>query len=561
MVALAATGCGTWVDEPSPDSEPDELATSAVIPPVQERYCASIHAVLIARAERLGDCTAAPIGATPLSALGEGCAGLTADTCAQEHYDHPELYTKNAGHGSFDLHYLPASNTLKCADGTKPHYYYSPGSDSTKWIIYQNGSSGKCGRGKDRLGNFYEPGQGCYDLFDTTMGDPKDGDGNTGFARKLWWEGSGILDGNPVNVDFYTWNRVWVPSCSNDQYQGSADHPTELVYDGGSRDWYAPLYSHGFDIVTSVIEDLASGARATNLADAELVMLYGSSGGAGGLLMTLDAKAEHVRTVSAARVVGLLDSRAEPNLSGAEGLFDVAPCGSIFAADCPTGYSSPPNGTDVGANNLVFDATAYQPYDPVTCPGCASARTKPEWWGNLLDESCVAAHPINSSACYDGYHVLYNHTATPVFHATSLRDHNQYNNGIEYASVAMGDEYSFASIENYPDCGPLPRERVIAQLDSYWHNRDNVGGGAHGDSHDAGPIGIWAIDWADHEITKESGIFNDAALGGVTLSAAVYDWAVNEAEVFLIDAPEYGLSRVGPSSNERVNRCIGSPPP
>src|SRR5678816_467010 len=298
LLVVLAAGCGTWLEpEPPPGPEPEELTSAAAA--VGNRYCANIHAVLIAQAEGLGNCTTKTISAAPLSVLGAGCAGLTADACAQEHFDHAAMYMNPAGSGSFGLHYLPDTSTLKCADGTKPHYYFSSGTDATRWIIYQNGSSGKCAREKDRLGNFYEAGENCLNYF-------AGGDGNTGFRRKARWEGSGILVGNFVNVDFHTWNRVWIPSCSNDQYQGSTDHPSELVLHTASKDWYAPLYSQGLDIVTSVIDELAGGAVSMDLANATLVMLYGSSGGAGGYQMTLDAKADHVASVSSARVVGLL---------------------------------------------------------------------------------------------------------------------------------------------------------------------------------------------------------------------------------------------------------------
>ncbi|HZJ16713.1 MAG TPA: hypothetical protein VFD27_16795, partial [Chthoniobacteraceae bacterium] len=215
-------------------------------------------------------------------------------------------------------------------------------------------------------------------------------------------------------------------------------------------------------------------------------------------------------------------------------------------------YNVPPHGTDVGAG-FDFDTTAYQPYDPVTCPGCGTAREKTMWWGNNLDASCVALHPNNLDACYDGYHVMYHHTATPIFHATSLRDHNQYNGPIEHVTVAEGDHVTFQSLET-SNCGTLPRERVSAQLAAYWTYRDGAGG-AHGDSHGAGPIGIWAIDWSDHEITKESGIFNDAQLDGVTLSAAILDWAVNETPIFLLDMPGYATRTVDPTIAEKVNTC------
>jgi hypothetical protein len=267
--------------------------------------------------------------------------------------------------------------------------------------------------------------------------------------------------------------------------------------------------------------------------------------------MVLDAEAAHVATLSSSRVVGLLDSRAEPNLAGAEGLFDAASCSSIFAADCPGNFNVPPIGTDIGAG-FAFDTSAYRPDG--ACPGCGTARVKTTWWGNNIDASCVSYHSGDPTPCYDGYHVVYEHTATPVFHATSLRDRNQYNNGLEYVTVAEGDHVTFQSLEVPPNCGVLPRERVIKQLDAYAAFRDGAGG-AHGASHGAGPIGIWAIDWCDHEITKTAGIFNDARLDGFTLSAAILDWAVNLTPFRLIEAPGHATRTANPTSVEKINTC------
>jgi hypothetical protein len=545
---LAATAAGFAIGCTDPDALApglvDSLGSGPSVVPVNA--CGSIHAVLIATSEGLADCTTAAIASPPLSPLGDRCDGLTADECAQEHYARAELHVRPRGRGSFELRYLPAELGLHCADGTRPHYYVSPGAgaDASRWIIYQNGSSGKCVRRKDHDGVFREAGPDCFAQFASGAGD-------SGFARKERWEGRGILDGGARNVDFRDWNRVWIPSCSNDQYQGSIDHPSERVLTSAVAEWHAPLFSRGFDIVMAVIDQLAVGAEVNDLSDATLVMLYGSSGGAGGMQMTLDAKAEHVAAVSSARVVGLLDSRAEPNLAGAEGLFDGTSCGSIFAADCPASFDLPPGGTDLTAG-FAFDTSAYQPAT-AACPGCGTGRLSAEWWGNNLDESCVDHHGAASTPCYDGYHVVYEHTSTPVFHATSLRDHNQYNNPIEYVAIAEG-EVSFQSLET-ASCGALPRERVIGQLDAYAAFRDAAAGGAHGASEDAGPIGIWAIDWVDHEITKDAGIFNDAALDGITLSAAIRDWAVAETPVQLVEAPGHATRTAAPTIPEKTNHC------
>jgi hypothetical protein len=528
-----ATGCQTELAS-------DQSGEASAV--VQVKNCANIHAAVIAKAELLTACTGVVISSPPLSTLGLGCAGLSPDACAQEHYDHPELYVRPGGVGSFDLHYLPATLGLKCADGSRPHFYFSPGTDDTKWMLYHNGSSGKCALQKDRAGTYYSAGKACYDHF-------AGGEGNTGFHRREHWEGEGIMNGGPRNVDFRDWNRVWIPSCSNDQYQGSVDHVSETVLQEGMRTWRAPLYSRGHDIVKAVMGELAGGTTVRDLTNAKLVMLYGSSGGAGGVQMVLDAEKAKVASLTSARVVGLLDSRAEPNIAGAEGLFDGAGCGSIFAADCPGNFDVPPVGNDIGAP-FPFDTSAYLP--DTACAGCGTARLKADWWGANLDASCLAFHAGNPMPCYDGYHVVYEHTSTPVFHATSLRDHNQYNNPIEHVTVA-GGEISFQSLE-VANCGALPRERVARQLDAYATFRDGAGG-AHGASKGAGPIGIWAIDWVDHEVTKEAGIFNDAELDGFTLSETILEWAMNLTPFVLIEGPGHATRTANPTSMQRVNTC------
>lgn len=63
-----------------------DLVTSAAAA-VGNRYCANIHAGLIAQAEALGNCTTKTVSAAPPSVLGAGCAGLTADACAKEHFE------------------------------------------------------------------------------------------------------------------------------------------------------------------------------------------------------------------------------------------------------------------------------------------------------------------------------------------------------------------------------------------------------------------------------------------------------------------------------------------
>jgi hypothetical protein len=480
-------------------------------PPLPVVNCNSIHAVRIAQENGLSSCTSPLDSNTGL--FDQGCSGLLtgANGCADEHYNNPELYVDSGGNGSYDLYYLPELNTLRCADGTKPHFYYDPaGSNSSnadKWIIYHNGSSGKCSPKLDRTGVSTPAGPGCFHYF-------ADGGGNSGYHQGEHWSGKGILSDHEDNGLFRDWNRVWIPSCSNDQYQGTipGSHPPQSVSDEGGIDWHAPLWSQGHDIFEAVIDELA---LSQGMTDANLVVLYGSSGGA--------------------------DARSEPNLSGAEGIFDDNPgCESIYDAGC-LDFDWPPVGVENAG--FSFDTTAYQP--TTSCLGCGTARHETDWWGGAVDASCLAYHSADTRYCYDGYHVMYHHIGTPVFLSASLRDKNQYDGSIEYVDLLGGDNVTFQSLET-SNCGELPRRRVIAQLRAYRQYRDDLVQGAHGEANGAGPIGVWAIDWSDHEITKDDCTFLDAELDYTSLDRAFYDWAVYEDEIFLVEHPQGALRTASP---------------
>jgi hypothetical protein len=108
-----------------------------------------------------------------------------------------------------------------------------------------------------------------------------------------------------------------------------------------------PLFSRGHDIVKAVMDDVAGGATVRDLTNANLVMIYGSSGGAGGLRMMLDAEAAHVATVSQAPGGGALGFTRRTEPRGRRGAVRRSELLERLRGGCPGTFNVPPFGTDV----------------------------------------------------------------------------------------------------------------------------------------------------------------------------------------------------------------------
>jgi hypothetical protein len=488
--------------------------------------CESIHAVRIALEEGLGDCdrtvmttlvgrsSGGPLADLANPAWHADCLGLTANGCAARHFEHPER-TVQGRTGDQALRFLDTK--LRCSDGTRPAYYLAPGSGAGagKWVIYLNGSSGRCGSGVDRAsGTLIDLGQRCFDAYVI-------GEADSAFLLREAKTGDGIM--SPVAANpFHDWNRVHIPSCSNDQYQGRRAHRLLEVASAPDR-YRAAVFTQGHLIVQEVLLDLA---RRGTLGQADTVVLHGVSGGAGGLIATLDEQAAYTSTLLGpdARVVALLDSRgAEPGLDNSEARFDdpLVTCPSIFAADCAgQGFDQPPQGVD-GAG-FAFDRSAYLPH-AAAHPTRGGVREQARAWDSPLDVECEQVHGREGPECFDVNHVLFNHLRTPVFVATSISDSNQWNNPIEMLGEAQA-ETSWQAL----DCGASPGLQYIAharnQLVSYARDRDNPSGGADGESHGRGPIGVWAPQVWDHVLAHDRCKFGALTVGGVTLAQAFSRW-------------------------------------
>jgi hypothetical protein len=523
--------------------------------------CYNIHAVQIAVEEGLADCDTARmptlIGRTsggPWAAFADpswhdDCIRLTANECAALHRARPERTLTSLGGGNMAVVFPRTSE--QCTDGTRPAYYYAPGSGAgaNRWVIYLNGSSGKCGVSVDREAGEVQPfGERCFDNIVS-------GEADSSFLLRGAKDASGILSASPRSR-FADWNRVHVPSCSNDQYQGQRIQRDVIVASVGGRDYSADVFSRGHLIVRDVLSDLAHNE---SFAAAELVVLNGASGGAEGLIMTLDSLADHARTLLElhpdASIVGLIDSRGtEPSADNSEASFDDPSirCGSVFAADCNgRGFDRLPWGTDLGG--FGFDLTAYLPHS-AEHPTWGHVYETVHGWTSALDAECLAAHGARGARCQDATHVLYNHLKTPVFVAASLSDSNQWNNPIEFLAEDQATT-TWQALDCAEPIGGRYIEHARNQIVSYVRDRDNPAGGADGESHGSAPIGVWAPRIWDHIFSQDRCKFSALTVAGVSLEDAFSSWLDGNV-VALIDG--YDGATTGTECGTPQPRCPAS---
>lgn len=418
----------------------------------------------------------------------------------------------------------------QCTDGTRPAYYYAPGTGSgaQRWVIFLNGSSGKCGASVDREAGVVLPlGERCLDNIVS-------GEADSSFLLQATKAADGILSAAPGNP-FANWNRVHILSCSNDQYQGQRiqhDVPVKTIR---GRDYTAKVFFRGHLIVREVLSDLA---KNETFAAAEQVVFNGASGGAEGLIMTLDGLAAHARTLlrseQGATIVGLIDSRGtEPGPDNSEARFDdpFITCSSVFAADClGRGFDNPPRGTD--QSGFRFDLTAYRPHS-AEHPTSGGVHEKLESWRSALDEECLIVHGARSERCQEAGHVLFHHLKTPVFIAASISDSNQWNNPIEFLAEDQPTS-TWQGLDCADPAGARYIEHARNQIVSYARDRDNPAGGADGEARGSAPIGVWAPQLWDHIFSQDRCKFSSLTVAGVSLADAFSSW-LRGSTVVLID--------------------------
>lgn len=532
-----AGACFCFPDQdgaPSPTTADTADATS----------CVSLHAARIALEHGLEHCHEPLPAIDPKSwavratlPAPHPCDGLSPNDCAEHFVANPEDLLRPVKAGG-QMRHVFLDTDARCSDGTPPLAYYRParaGSDQDHWLFFFHGTNLGCRDSVDRLTGTLTPlGETCWSQYGpreglhTPVGAPTE-------IRK-----GGILNpllpGNP----FADWNVVHLLQCSNDLSSGDVTVPTHLTGRADQAfDYDAPVHAHGARIVRDLFAHFAGPERPVadrNLADADQIVLAANSGGGLYLSTHLDRVAAEVTAVApVASVEGIVDAYAPPSTMVLEAGFDGGTrCLSLFEADCdPADFDVPNEGVDP-ETGLGFDDSAYLPYDPVIPKGTYAGgfvRERFEGWNAPVDTSCAAIHQDpDDGSCYDHLHVLAHHTETPVFIAGSSSDPSHLDKPPVHLSVDTPSVCWATLIPGDPAAGAdLYKARHRAQAVAYALNRDNPAGGAHGDSHSAGPIGVFVPDWPKHLMLPDDCRAGQMRLGtdpktAMTLLEAISAW-------------------------------------
>ena len=101
---------------------------------------------------------------------------------------------------------FPSSSPAKCTDGSPAGYYYEPGLQKTKWVVWIEGG-GLCQSNAD-----------CANRAKSALG-----------SSKYWKQsriGSQHQSKDPAqNPDFYDWQHVYLSYCSGDVWVGQSPEP------------------------------------------------------------------------------------------------------------------------------------------------------------------------------------------------------------------------------------------------------------------------------------------------------------------------------------------------
>ncbi|XP_071444966.1 palmitoleoyl-protein carboxylesterase NOTUM [Hetaerina americana] len=250
---------------------------------------------------------------------------------------------------------------ITCNDGSPAGFYIRKSRGSKEWIV------------------FLEGGWYCYDQVSC----------QNRWLRlkyfmtsKQWAETrnvGGILSQNPEeNPYWWNSNHIFVPYCSSDSWSGTRPQHHRWHHQTDTTVKYAFMGSY---IVQEVVKDLLP----LGLAQANSLLLAGSSAGGTGVIVNLDRVADNLAELGYGniKVRGLADS----------GWFlDNAPYTSV---------SSAPSSSTFASSWLM------------TSPAQAVRKGVELWWGKV-PERCRQDYPEEIWRCYFGYRV-YPTLKAPLF--------------------------------------------------------------------------------------------------------------------------------------------------
>jgi len=367
---------------------------------------------------------------------------------------------------------------VRCLDGTRPIIYVdrAVGPPSDQWLISFTGGGSCYTIDSDGNGSF-DDAQVCVDRYvggeagemGTANEPPMKNLGNSAVT-----EGINKPDplANPVFSDF---NRIRIEKCGYDRHNGRATHPGVTANDpGGGGSFNFTLFSHGRNIVEEAFDAL-HGNPATGmglsyttwfaidgevvqttetlppLANADLIIFVGHSGGAHGLMHMIDGLSNTIEAWPAfsGEVRAVFDAQFTPSVEN-EVSFDPVNPGDIYdhvwsGTSLEVGSY---DGLDFYSNSFYTDQ--YDAY--LQAPGAPL--------NSLLDASCLAVHqPAGEEwMCRDRFHVAFNHMTTPFMFREDWTDPSKghfWDGRGHPAAWADWDSFPHCALYGLDPCPPL----------------------------------------------------------------------------------------------------------
>lgn len=241
----------------------------------------------------------------------------------------------------------------RCMDGTLGAYYHEPASspDATRQFIIFLEGGGEC-----------VTQAACYAALNTSLGS------SNFFKPEIYMPYEFMSSDATINADFWGWNHIDVPYCSQDLHSGQRSAPSVDTWG---------LWFSGHTTFTAVLDALDS---TSNLAGATEIIIAGASAGGIGAFINVDYVA---RRYPGARVSG------------------VTFAGFYFYAQ----YYNGPNHTTSALADFR-EAAWPQHY---------------ELWQSYANEACVKARPADPWACLLANYSL-PHVYSPMFVAEAQTD-------------------------------------------------------------------------------------------------------------------------------------------
>lgn len=351
-----------------------------------------------------------------------------------------------------------------CQDGTRPLAFFQAATSgaSNRWIIHLGGEGGPCNGARCWFN--YRFAAEVDDLeFEQAMSSIHPDHGGRAAAV-----GGGVTAGlvDPANP-FAALNRVRFERCTDAASTAIESVPVgngvpaayaEFIPPGApvsveTRVSRVPVWHHGFDTWRALLRSLATDEgrnldgdpelELPSIADAEQVLLAGSSDASAWVVFAGDRLAEELRAIAGPDVDVriLIDGLFEPGLDSAGRYHADAPADfDLFTHPyAETGLCHLADNGD-GADNEACSDTQYR-----TGPGLDGRPTLHDGFdarGVVMDESCVAMHGPGAPQCYDKIHVLLHHLATPVLVLADQEDYTIRGAGAPFSDGAQHHEYT-----------------------------------------------------------------------------------------------------------------------